>query len=103
MYKRKGFLFIWHLCIYASSHCLSRYLHNANRLEEMAAVLGDGKLSVIKRWLRAATAIRKQDAFMHALSQASWLPVGFVLVQRLPRRRRETGEASSLSDASLPF
>ena len=41
-------------------------------------MLGDGKLSVIKRWLRAATAIRKQDAFMHALSEASWLPVGFV-------------------------
>ena len=41
-------------------------------------MLGEGKASVIKRWLRAATAIRKQDAFMHALSQASWLPVGFV-------------------------
>ena len=41
-------------------------------------MLGDGKQSVAKRWIRAATATRRPDAFMHALSQASWLPVGFV-------------------------
>ena len=58
--------------------CLVRFSYNVNCFEEMAAVLGDGKLSVIKRWLRAATSSRKQDAFMLALSEASWLPVGYV-------------------------